>query len=264
MSLIVASPWEPRGELNRFLRYYPRLQSIFDGGLVVGLASHTHPAEIDALEQLGIQYGFYEHYSGRHLVMRLALETDADYIQYCDMDRLIRWLELRPDELRETARRVQTTDMLIIGRTPEAYGTHSRTLIDTEAIPNRVFSDYFGQAMDFSAGSRGFSRRAAQLVMHFTASPENALWMDAGWAVLNKRAGYTWDYIEVDGLDWETADRHLEQAATREQQQALAHIQDQDAGLWQLRARIAQEMTHFGLLAAAMPIEDLMSQEKEA
>lgn len=247
--IIAASPWQPRGELARFVRYYPRLQSIFNGGLVVALPPTDSQAEVDALNGFGVCHAFYDGYNGRHLVVRMALETDAAFVFYCDMDRLIRWVELHPDELRETVQRAQTTDTLIIGRTPHAYATHSRTLIDTERIPNMMFSHYFGHAMDFSAGARGLSRRAAHLVMRHGADDENALWMDAGWAVLVKRAGYAWDYVEVEGLDWETADRDLPQAATREQQQALAVIQDADAALWQMRARVAQQITAYGLRA---------------
>jgi len=253
--VIAASPWQPRGELARFVRYYPRLQAIFDGGLVVALPPTESQAEAETLNALGVRHAFYEGYNGRHLVVRMALETDAAFVFYCDMDRLIRWLELRPDELRETVQRAQTTDSLIIGRTPQAYATHSRTLIETERIPNRMFSHYFGCAMDFSAGARGLSRRAAAFVMRHGGDDENALWMDAGWAVLVKRAGYAWDYVEVEGLDWETADRDLAQAATREQQQALAAIQDADAALWLMRARVAQQITHYGLRALDVPIE---------
>lgn len=254
--IIIASPWQPRGELARFVRYYPRLQSIFDGGLVVALPPTDSQAEVETLNGLGVRHAFYDGYNGRHLVVRMALETDAEHVLYCDMDRLIRWLELRPDELREVAQRVQTTDSLIIGRTSHAYATHSRTLIETERIPNMMFSHYFGRAMDFSAGARGLSRRAAEFIMRHGADDENALWMDAGWAVLVKRVGYAWDYVEVEGLDWETADRDLAQAATREQQQALAAIQDGDAALWLMRSRVAQQITYYGLRALDWPLDN--------
>lgn len=252
MSLIFASPWEPRGELNRLLRYYPRLQAIADG-LVVALPSESYCAEVEALERLGIAYTFYEGYSGRHRVMSLALTTPADHVQYCDMDRLIRWLELRPDELAQVVQKTQTVDMLIVGRTPYANMTHSRTLTETERVPNMVFSHWFGREIDFAAGSRGFSRRAVELVLGHSTD-DNALWMDAAWAVLVRRAGYTWDYVAVDGLDWETADRYLDVAATPQQQADLRAQQDNDPQLWALRAHIAQEITRLGLLALDLPL----------
>lgn len=254
MTIYAASPWAPRGELARFLRYYDRIMDLYDG-LVVGLSSATDAAEIAALDRLGISYTFYESFSGRHAVLNLALNAGADYIQYCDMDRLIRWVELRPEELRAIIRKIQTVDTLIIGRTEYANNTHSKTLTETERIPNMFFSHYFGQRIDFAAGSRGFSRRAAELVLRHSSN-QSALWMDVGWAVLVKRAGYTWDYIEVDGLDWETADRYLDQAATREQQQSLAAQQDNDASLWRMRAGIAQEITQYGLMAINMPLDE--------
>jgi hypothetical protein len=214
---------------------------------------------------LGVPFTYYEHFSGRHAVLKLALEAGASHIQYIDMDRLVRWIELRPDELAAVARQVRTVDSLIIGRSEYANNTHSRTLTETERIPNLFFSHYFGQPMDFAAGSRGFSRRAAELVLNNSTS-DSALWMDAGWAVLIKRAGYSWDYVVVEGLDWETADRYRDRAATREEQQALADEQDQDAHLWLMRARVAQEITRYGLLAMDLPltVTEATSQEKRS
>jgi hypothetical protein len=91
--------------------------------------------------------------------------------------------------------------------------------------------------------------------------------MDAGWAVLVKRAGYSWDYTVVEGLDWETADRYRDRAATREEQQALADEQDQDPHLWLMRARVAQEITRYGLLAMDLSLDvtaGSMPQEEHA
>lgn len=253
MTIYLASPWVPRGETARLLRYYEALTRIYDG-LVVGLSSPEERGAAAALESLGVAFTYYERFSGRHAVLKLALEAGADYIQYIDMDRLVRWIELRPDELAAVARQVRTVDTLIIGRSEDANNSHSRTLTETERIPNLYFSHYFGRRMDFAAGSRGFSRRAAELVLRHSTS-DSALWMDAGWAVLVKRAGYSWDYVVVEGLDWETADRYRDRAATREEQQALADEQDQDPHLWLMRARVAQEITRYGLLAMELPLD---------
>jgi hypothetical protein len=182
--------------------------------------------------------------------MRLALQADADFIHYVDMDRLVRWVELCPDELQRVAQRIPSVDLLIIGRTPAAYSTHSRTLIETEALPNIFFSYWLGSSsvMDLSAGSRGFSRRAAELVLKHSADV-NALAMDIAWTVLTHRAKLHWDYVEVEGLDWETADRYRDSAANAEQQRELAAEHDSDPKHWELRVRIAQEMAQLGIAA---------------
>jgi hypothetical protein len=252
MSVVLACPWQPRGELSRFLRFFPRLQKIY-AHFVIALSEHDAAIET-ALDSLGVRYAFYEDWRGRHMVLRMGLETPADFIHYVDFDRLVRWVELRPDELEATVERLQKCDSLVIGRTPVAYATHSKTLIETEWLPNRFFSHWFGREMDFSAGSRGFSRRAAEFILRHSTDM-NSLSMDIGWAVLVKRAGYSLDYIEVDGLDWETADRFRDRAADEKAQRELAEEIDAKPDSWKWRVKIAQELTHYGLEAITQSLE---------
>lgn len=270
MSLILACPWSPRGELARFLRYYDRLCTIYDQ-VVIGLLSpdaERKPDEVAeivaALERLGIPYKYFGAWSGRHTVLRIALERGAEFVHYMDMDRLVRYVETRPDELRATAERLQTVDSLVIGRTPAAYATHSRTLVDTERVYNLFFTQWFRQVnpnfgagyevVDFSAGSRGLSRRAAEFILKHSPD-ENALSMDVGWAILLQRAGgFSLDYVEVDGLDWETADRYRDSAADAETQRALAAQVDASAQEWARRVQVAREVTELGLAAFKVEI----------
>jgi hypothetical protein len=258
MKVILACAWQPRGELARFQRYLPRLHDIYGAGNIVITLMQEDADEslLAALMELGIPYELYGQWSGRHRVLRLALEHGADYIHYVDMDRLVRWVELYLDDLQRTVEKLQTVDCLFIGRTPEAYATHTRTLVDTERLVNTVFSHHFGQPMDFAAGSRGFSRRAAQLILA-NRSEQNSLAMDAGWAVLVLRAGLSWEYIEVDSLDWETADRYRDTAAGREEQQVLAAQQDADPDTWRWRISIAQQILDHGLKALTQPLSQV-------
>ncbi|MBC8099866.1 MAG: hypothetical protein H7Y11_10520 [Armatimonadetes bacterium] len=256
MSVVLACAWQPRGELHRLRRYFTRLQSIYDGGIVISLRNGDpdQVAVCAALEELALPYEFYYGWSGRHTCVRLGLTTTATHVHYVDMDRLVRWVELRPDELKQLVERVQMVDSLVIGRTPAAYQTHARTLIETEALPNMVFSQYLGRQMDFAAGSRGLSRRAAELVLSHT-SEANSLALDVGWAVLVHRAGMTWDYVEVNGLDWETADRFREIAADSAAQRALAAEEDADIRNWSHRVWVSKEILRGGLEAMLQPID---------
>lgn len=255
MSIVLACAWQPRGELARFRRYFSRIQEIYEGGVVVSLRNGD-PDQIQVcalLEEFAIPYEFYYGWSGRHTVVRLGLQTAASHIHYVDMDRLVRWVELRPDELQQVADRIQMFDTVVIGRTPAAYKTHARTLIETEALPNMVFSQYLGRQMDFAGGSRGLSRRAAQLVTTHT-SEANSLSLDAGWAVLVHRAGMTWDYVEVNGLDWETPDRFRDTAAGIQEQRALAAEEDAEVKNWSHRVWVAKEILRGGLEAMVEPL----------
>lgn len=255
MSVFLACPWQPRGELARFRRYLPRLHEIYGvGNIVLSLKSGESDPEITTyLDEMGISYQWFDQWSGRHTVLKLAVDQGADHIHYVDMDRLVRWVELYPDDLRQMVEKLQTVDCLFIGRTPEAYATHPRTLVDTERLVNTVFSHHFGRSIDFASGSRGFSRRAAQWILA-NDDDRNSLSMDAGWAILMLRAGLNWDYIETDSLDWETADRFRASAAGPDEQRTLAENQDADPEIWRWRVSVAQQILDHGLKALSQPL----------
>jgi len=252
-SIVVAAAWAPRGELARLQRYYPRLQQIYTH-MSVSVPKDADADVISALQALpNTSIVYYEGWSGRHLVVEDALNAGTTHIQYIDMDRLIRWVETRPDELQQVAERVQSVDCLTVGRTPAAYQTHPRPLVETEALPNATFSQWFGQQMDFCAGSKGLSQAAAEFVL--AHSPRDvALRMDVEWLVLVHRAGLTWDYVEADGLDWETADRFKDWAATSAEQAALAATHADDPAEWALRVQVARDILLCGLNAVDMDL----------
>jgi hypothetical protein len=108
--------------------------------------------------------------------------------------------------------------------------------------------------MDLSAGSKGFSRRAAEFLMS-NSPPGRALGMDSEWPVLLHRAGFRIDYIEVGGLDWESADHHQPQAANLETQRRAAEAYDQDPRHWAMRVHVAMEIVQAGLDAMQRPLK---------
>jgi hypothetical protein len=187
------------------------------------------------------------------MALRLALDSGADFIHYADMDRLIRWVETRPDEWRRTVQFVSDADHAMMGRTAQAYRTHPNALIETEKISNSFVSYCLGQPVDVSAGSKGFSRRAAQFLMA-NAKPGRALGADGEWAVLLDRAGFRLCYVEVDGLDWETADRYQDRAADGDRQRQMADAYDQDASNWAARVQVALEIVQAGIDAMQRPL----------
>lgn len=247
MSVILACAWQPRGELGRLQRLWSLLCEIYVD-FAVSIKRDVDTEAVAWLHEQGVTVVPYDDWSGRHAVMNAALGLDGDYIQYCDMDRIIRWVETQPDELRESVRRLQTMDCLIFGRTEAAYLTHPRCLHETEKLPNAFFSHWFGRPMDLCAGSKGFSRSAVKYVLAHSAD-NDALRMDVEWPVLLKKAGFTWDYVEVNGLDWESADQYQDWAADRARQQEIADSYDQDVNHWVLRVRVAQKIMDSGLEA---------------
>ena len=262
MSICLTTTWYPRGELARFTRLLPMLEEKYVS-IVVALVQ-DNDAEVlkeftsgkfSADKKLIYFVSDYQQ-SGRHMALKKTVEVDADFVHYADMDRLLRWAETRPDEWRKVVARIEDSDYLVMGRSAAAYATHPQALVRTEAISNHLISWLVGQTLDVSAGSKGFSRRAAQLIVDH-ADPNRGLGADGAWTVLLHRAGYRIDYLEVDGLDWETADRYQSRSADVEQQQKLAEAYDKDPAHWAMRVEVAMEIVEAGLDAAEHVVPEI-------
>lgn len=256
MGVTLAATWNPRGELPRFQKLCPQLEQVYEA-LVISFPPGKllrYWEEVDpqlARSQtkiLAVQSP--EWGAGRHFALQKALETPAAHIQYADMDRLLRWVETRPEEWRRVVAAIQQHDCLIIGRTEAAYATHPQALIQSERISNLVTSHLLGAPVDVSAGSKGFRRAAVEFLMA-NCTPGCALGADAEWPVLLQRAGFAIEYVAVDGLDWESADRYQERAAGPEAQRRAVAAYDADPQHWARRVAIALEIVQSGLEASS-------------
>jgi hypothetical protein len=250
MAIVLAATWKPRGEVKRFLKLHSQLREAY-AALVISFPPDVSPDLLAALDGLDwVRVCVTEDWShGRITALEGALALDCEYIHYADFDRLLRWVETEPEEWLLSLCEIQQHDCLIMERTAEAYQTHPQALVCTEMISNLVTSYLLGQEMDFSAGSKGFSRPAAA---HLAAHAQRgfALGADAEWPLLLKNAGFSVDSLEVSGLDWETADRYKEQAANQPIQNSTAFRYDADPDNWAYRVEVALEIVRCGLEAA--------------
>lgn len=263
--MILASAWRPRGEFPRLLKLLPRLMEVYES-IVVTLPPGSDDTVLRTLEGMGLEFAgkngkpiyvvVTDDWSwGRHAALQKALDGSISHIQYADMDRLLRWVETRPDEWFRTVKAIKQCDCLIIGRTDVAYNTHPRALRRTEAISNMVTSYLLGQAVDVSAGSKGFSHQAAEYLIA-NCSPGHALGTDSEWPVILHQAGFTIKYIAVDGLDWEIPDQYLSEAATAEIQDRVAEEYDADPDNWASRVEIALEIVKSGIETTKRILDD--------
>jgi hypothetical protein len=264
VTVALAATWNPRGELARLHRLLPQFEGAYAGVVVCFPPVATRETMQEArqtVEQEGIRARLKWIWVespvwswGRHLALKTALEEiPAGHVQYADMDRLLRWMETRPEEWLSTIEKIRGCDCLMLGRSPAAYATHPQSLVQTEAISNRVISYLLGREMDVSAGSKGFSRAAAEFVIR-NSSPGKALGTDGEWPVLAQRGGYPIDYIQVDGLDWESADRYQDQAAGPDRQRQESEAVDANPRSWAVRVGVANEIVQCGLDAAKKPL----------
>jgi hypothetical protein len=255
MSVILASTWQPRGELPRLRQQLPRLQAAYSG---IALAL---PPDVDADTALLLQDLLgsaptiptdWSH--GRHAALQKALDSPGSHVHYADMDRLLHWVEAWPAEWESTLAAIPEHDCLIIGRSKRAWATHPRALQETERSINDIFSHLLGQPVDLGAGARGFSRPAA-LCLLANSPPGRALGTDAEWPVLLQRAGFAVDSLAVDGLEWESPDRQAGGPADEEPRRQAAAAYDQDVSHWLRRAALALEIIQAGLDASRREIE---------
>ncbi|HEX6303139.1 MAG TPA: hypothetical protein VFZ76_03050 [Anaerolineales bacterium] len=167
-------------------------------------------------------------------------------------------METRPEEWRRCLERIPQADCTIVERSEAAWASHPQALRQTERIANFFMSHFLGQVYDLSAGSKGFSRRAARFILANSSEspgkPGRALGTDAEWPLLLFRGGFRLQSLQVDGLDWESADRYKEQAVSFDDQRLAAQAYDADPHNWQDRVRIAQEIIESGLDAAHRPL----------
>ncbi len=213
---------DPFGRLyDQLARTLPVLAGIFDG-LAVQASHATHERSLALFTSAGalLQQESADQVAAgakigaaRRAAVEMALHFDCPFVMYCDADRALHWAERYPQELAEIAARLPEYDFTILGRTPRAFDSHPRAQRDTEAIVNRVFAAIDGRhAWDMLAAARGLSRRAAQAILD--GCPDGEISTDVSWPLfLRQVGGYTWGYVEAEGLEFETADRYANEVA---------------------------------------------------
>lgn len=247
MSICLATTWYPRGELARFTRLLPMLEEKYVS-IVVALVQDDDAEVMKEFASGNFSTDkkliyFVSDYqrSGRYMALKKAVEVDADFVHYADMDRLLRWVETQPQEWNNCLEEIDKSDCTIFGRTPAAYQTHPKALFETEKISNQVVSYFMDREMDVSAGSKSFSRVAAKYLVEL-GTADNSISTDAEWPILLKQAGYGLQYLQVAGLDWESADQFQPRAAVVEEQKQAALAYDSDPAHWARRVEIANQI----------------------
>ena len=261
MSIVLAATWDPRGELSRLERLMPLLHELYKA-IVIVVRDTGDVMIAERLTEAGVHrvVSARAWAMGRVFALEEAVTFDVTHLHYADLDRLIRWAETRPDELRSTLLMLETVDVLMIGRTQQAMKTHPEALQESEKLLNRTFAWLFGSYFDLPAGSKGFSRAAAQ-VLYDRRSMYDGLISDSVWPVLLHHAGFKLTPLLVDGLDWETADRYRDRAATSAEQGEAAAIYDADPGHWKYRLQLANTIAFMGLSVWHNPRGAMESEE---
>ena len=242
--------YDPHGTLfDQTTRVFPRLRETF-ADIAVYANAATSPRSIGYLREQGTRVVAEATQTGlnhlgwfRRAAVQLALEGPCPFIIYCDFDRVLHWMECYPQELTAVAQQIRAYDFTVLGRTPRAFATHPRIQRDTEAIINHVFARVRARVSDrewdTGAGARGLARRAAEGIV--TGCLDDQISNDVTWPLcLQQHGGFTLGYIETEGLEFETPDRHPAEVAHAGSVQAWSEQLDDDPQHWAHRLELAR------------------------
>lgn len=246
--VLAATHWDQEGRwMPVVARRLPLLAERY-ARIVVLCARDTLPAAVDQLRGAGVQVavdgeppspGRMGHV--RRQVLQMALEADAPWVHFCDLDRALHWVGWYPTELDRVLQQVLEYDFLVLGRTPEAFASHPPDQTLTESLANTVFNLATGLGWDIVAASRGISAQAAAYLLRH--SRVATFGTDAEWPLLLRHAGtLRVGYRECDGLGFETADAHEDEVAAAGGRDAWRLQRSQNPEVWVRRLELATEI----------------------
>ncbi len=243
---LVVTAHEPDGRLLDLAKaQLPALVTRY-ASMAAFCSGSTHPAMLDLLREHGARVqvdrqptaGIDTIGAVRRKTLRAGLQAGTSHLHMCDFDRALHWVAHYPHELGVVIADIPDYDLLVLGRTNRAWATHPPFQSETEPLFNKVFALVSGLSWDVGAGSRGFSRRAAERLL--VSSREQTVGIDAEWPLLLlSQDGFQVGHRACDGLEFETADRfgpEIESAGSYEAWQAQVSA---DPTRWAFRLRVA-------------------------
>jgi hypothetical protein len=106
-------------------------------------------------------------------------------------------------------------------------------------VINHCFGLLWGEDLDVTAASRGFSRRAAERLV--AGCDERTIGNDGVWPLfLRQYDDLHIDYLATEGLEWETSDRYVAEVAGVGGYEAWLTRHDADLHHWAERLQLAQ------------------------
>ena len=179
------------------------------------------------------------------LALRGALAGATARVHYLDFDRALHWVATRPRELVAVlayAERTAHDRALLVGRTPRAHASHHKALVDTEAEAAACFAARLGLRgrVDFLVPSFVLERPAVERLLARSRARGSTMYGE--WVALLVGLAPVLAYVECDGLDWETPDRH--RAEVRRRGLAAWRRDMSTPAEWAMRRAMAREFLH--------------------
>ena len=196
-----------RAETRRRL---PALRALYPAGIAVATSPPTAASMRALLDAEGVHAGSPRtNVRGPlyRLALRRALATGAARVHYLDFDRALHWQAAAPGEYAALLRLALGGAPLLIGRSERAHRSHHRPLHETETAANRHMAERLGWRgrIDFLVPSFVLGRGALGALLRASRTRDAAVYGELA-ALVAATPGLA--YVECDGLDWETPDRH--------------------------------------------------------
>ena len=166
----------------------------------------------------------------RSVELALSSSGGEGTILYIDIDHLLRWFELDVVELDRVLGFLPDYDCSVIGRGPLSMATLPARLRETERWVNHTFMLAKGFPWDLLMAARGLSVAAATLIV--TQSQVQTAGNDVDWPLLCVKHGLSMNYVEAEGLTYQT---------NRVYAADIEDNEDQDLGTWALRVKLANQ-----------------------
>jgi hypothetical protein len=241
---LAATLHDPPGALVPLIRRtFPALAACYPGGIAVATSPATHPRLVAVLRAAAAFAGT-PRTNGRgplyRLSVRAALAGGAEHVHYLDFDRALHWVAGRPRELAAVLRAARRLPLLMIGRTEKAHRNHHRPLYATECVVNRLLADRLGWSgrVDFLAPSFVADRETARALLRRSQVRDESMYGE--WAAILATLAPELPYLECNGLDWETPDRH--RRAVRRLGLPAWRMRRETAAEWTLRIALAEHI----------------------
>jgi hypothetical protein len=214
------------------------LRCVF-AAVVVNATSETSSATIAALQDAIEPLTLRRHPAGsigigtaRRDALALALETGCSHIAYSDVDHVLRWATSDAGELALAMTPPSGVDLVIIGRSPDAFAAEPQRLRVTEGAVNQTASLALGlrdEVWDFMIAARLMTRETARLLVEHCG--EESIANDVAWPLHAHREGKALAHVAVSGLAY----RHRDDYGT------AADNRDSDPLEWVRRLEIASQ-----------------------
>ena len=228
------------------------LGDIYERRIVV-VTKSTSLSVVDALESSGWVISPPKSNTGveyisdsRRQVLGAGIDGGASFMHLVDMDRILHWASHYPSELRGVVERIPDYGFTIIGRTSRAFQTHPLNQVETEVIPNRVFSLIYGIDVDITAASRGVSREAAEVILKYSRG--RFFDTDSEWpTIILCKSGLRIGYVEADGLEWETRIKREGMVLPDGRRVDVKEFYEKNPESWVYRAMLAHRIAETAL-----------------